>query len=264
MELTPDEVETVTTHIRKMHDDPEYKSECIQNTVNPDTNAPEIANLRLLKLKDLAEGRHRLLNADQISLFRKLNDFTNRYGPCVQPRKSAPASYTGKMHDLETLSEHIDTLRRQGNPVIGITSGVFDILHPGHFSFLEDARANCDHLIVIIASDRTTSEQKGPEKPFVNEHKRASNIASISMTDSVIISDELYHERLLRAIGPDILFKGDDYAGKEIIGSDLVGRVVLIPCAEKQFFSSSEFARRIKNGDKDEPPPWAADKFPEQ
>lgn len=144
--------------------------------------------------------------------------------------------------ELKTLTEQW----RANGETIGITSGVFDILHPGHGSFLRDASERCDRLIVVIASDRTVNGQKQSYQPYVEQDLRAESIAMLAMVDAVIVSDELYHETIHHTIKPDMLFKGSDYEGKDIYGADEVGRVEIIPCKEGYFHRSSQLARRIR------------------
>jgi D-beta-D-heptose 7-phosphate kinase / D-beta-D-heptose 1-phosphate adenosyltransferase len=175
----------------------------------------------------------------------------------AQPRMAPTRDYQKKVKNLAELRTLVAQWRAAGDGDVGITSGVFDILHPGHISFLEDSSRQCGRLIAVIASDRTVAAQKGPEKPYINELKRAQTVAALATVDAVIISDEPYHETILKALSPDVLFKGDDYAGKTIMGAELVGRVELIPCAEKEFYSSSAFVRKIKTGERDKKPGWA-------
>lgn len=183
----------------------------------------------------------------------------DEFGQVVAAKREGPIlSYTKKARDLEGLVQQVAAWRVE-NPqaIIGITSGAFDLVHPGHSSFFNDAKANCDHLIVIVASDRTIRELKGEEKPYVHELKRTGEVASDESVDAVIISDEFAHETILQAIHANILFKGDDYFGTKVHGSEYVDLVMLIPCAEKEFYSSSAFVRKIKEGDPDVAPDWA-------
>lgn len=176
-------------------------------------------------------------------------------GACEEPRRTPTRAFQKKVKSLEELTQLAEEWRAEGQ-TIGFTSGVYDILHPGHISFLEDSSAACGKLVVVIASDRTVKEQKGDEKPYITELKRAQTIAALDTVHAVIISDEKYHETILKALKPDVMLKGDDYAGKDIIGAELAGQVVLIPCAEKEFYSSSAFVKKIKTGSPDKPPGW--------
>lgn len=165
------------------------------------------------------------------------------YRPGIQPI----FRYTDKIKSLDSLVEIVTKWRRAGCTTIGISSGVFDLLHPGHCAFLNGAATLCDKLIIIIASDRTVKEKKGKSRPFVQEAKRAQSISALEGVSAVIISDTPYHENILRALNPERMFKGDEYMGKEIIGADLVGEMVFIPCAPEDFFHTSTLIEAIRN-----------------
>jgi rfaE bifunctional protein nucleotidyltransferase chain/domain len=157
------------------------------------------------------------------------------------------ASHTDKICTLDELAARVEQRRAGGKePVIGFTSGVYDLIHPGHVTLLEEARKRCDYLVVAIASDRTVKAQKGADRPFIDEYRRARTIAGMSSVDSVIISDEPYHEAILKRIKPQVMFKGDEYKGQKLIGSELVDRVELIPCDEKDFNSTTSVVDTIR------------------
>jgi rfaE bifunctional protein nucleotidyltransferase chain/domain len=127
----------------------------------------------------------------------------------------------------------VRSLRQQGRVVV-FTNGVFDILHPGHARYLEDARACGDALIVGINSDRSArSLAKGPDRPVHPELERAEVVAALRAVDAVVIFDEETPFAIVSALQPDVLVKGADWAADAIVGRDVVeargGRVVRIP-----------------------------------
>jgi D-beta-D-heptose 7-phosphate kinase/D-beta-D-heptose 1-phosphate adenosyltransferase len=253
LELAPDEVKTVKEHAARIACDPEYMAACAGQTANSETGLPEVCGISIVPLEDAAQGKCRLLHEDQQSLFEIVHaHFAEKDAPRCAPTRA----YQKKVKTLEELRALAAQWRAEGAGAIGMTSGAFDIVHPGHISFLEDASRQCDRLIAIIASDRTVKAQKGAEKPYITELKRAQTVAALGTVDAVIVSDELYHETILKALRPEILFKGDDYAGRKIMGAELAGKTVLIPCAEKEFYSSSQFVKKIKAGSPDKPPAW--------
>ena len=67
-------------------------------------------------------------------------------------------------------------IHARGGKVV-FTNGVFDLLHPGHIRYLQDARALGDVLIVGINSDRSVRAIKGPERPITPENERAEVLA---------------------------------------------------------------------------------------
>lgn len=114
---------------------------------------------------------------------------------------------------------------------IGFTNGVFDLLHPGHISLLQQARAACDRLIVGLNSDASTARLKGPRRPVNSEAARGAVLASVAAVDLVVVFEEDTPLSLITAIKPDALVKGADYRLDQVVGADLVrsygGKVIL-------------------------------------
>lgn len=246
LEIVGDEITLVKEHVARLASDPAYRTAVAAHTANLVSKKPEATTLVIRDLSDAAAGTCNLLHADQLSLFRAIEEHF-KTAAAVTKRTTPTRAYLEKVKSLDDLAVLVDEWRKQGDSVVGITSGAFDIVHPGHISFLEDANQACSRLIAIVASDRTICEQKGADRPYIPAEKRAQTIAALGTVDAVIISDELYHETILKALKPEVMFKGDDYKGKPIIGADLVGSIVLIPCAEKDYYSSSEFIRKIRS-----------------
>jgi D-beta-D-heptose 7-phosphate kinase/D-beta-D-heptose 1-phosphate adenosyltransferase len=137
-------------------------------------------------------------------------------------------------------------LRRRGLKVV-MTNGVFDLLHPGHVRYLQAARREGDALIVALNSDRSVRANKGPARPITVEHERAELLQALSAVDAVVIFDEETPAAVIRAIQPDVLVKGADWAADQIVGRDTVeargGKVVRIPV--EQGWSTSAIVERI-------------------
>jgi rfaE bifunctional protein nucleotidyltransferase chain/domain len=122
--------------------------------------------------------------------------------------------------------------KRNGRSVV-FTNGCFDLLHPGHIQSLEQARALGDALVVGINSDASVRELKGAGRPIFPELERAEILASLECVDAVVIFNELTPRETIAAILPDVLVKGGDWPGDQIVGREEVeaagGRVVSIP-----------------------------------
>jgi D-beta-D-heptose 7-phosphate kinase/D-beta-D-heptose 1-phosphate adenosyltransferase len=137
--------------------------------------------------------------------------------------------------------------RALGRRVV-FTNGVFDLLHPGHVRYLQAARAAGDVLVVGLNTDRSVRALKGPERPVIPEAERAEVLAALACVDAVVLFDEDTPERVIRAIEPDVLVKGADWALDAIVGRDLVeargGRVVRAPV--ETGYSTTELIRRAR------------------
>jgi len=138
--------------------------------------------------------------------------------------------------------------RRAGKRVV-FTNGVFDLLHPGHVRYLQQARALGDALIVGINSDRSVRTNKGPGRPITPEAERAEILSALACVDDVVVFDEATPHEIIAALQPDVLVKGADWAADAIVGRDIVeargGRVVRIPV--EQGHSTTRIIERIRN-----------------
>lgn len=113
---------------------------------------------------------------------------------------------------------------------VGFTNGCFDILHAGHVALLREAANACDRLIVALNTDASVSALKGPSRPVQAEEVRAAVMAAVKGVDAVILFGEPTPLEAIRALEPDVLVKGADYAEDQIVGADIVrargGRIV--------------------------------------
>ena len=125
-----------------------------------------------------------------------------------------------------------EDLRRHGRLVV-LTSGVYDLLHPGHVRFLASARAEGDALIVGVSSDRLVRAAAGPSRPVTPEGERAEIVAALGCVDAAVIFDDSTPDAIIRLIELDVLVRGVDGPADQIAGRDTVeargGRVVGIP-----------------------------------
>ncbi len=135
-----------------------------------------------------------------------------------------------KIVSREAAAEQVERWRRK-NYRTGFTNGCFDLLHPGHVHLLEQARGECDRLVVGLNSDASVRRLKGPTRPVQPEAARAAVLASLASVDLVCVFDEDTPIELMKALRPDLLVKGADYAIQDVVGADLVeswgGRVML-------------------------------------
>ncbi len=119
------------------------------------------------------------------------------------------------------MTEQAASLRSEGRTVV-FTNGVFDLLHPGHVRYLQQARALGDALIVGVNSDASVRRNKGPDRPINPEAERAELLAGLSCVDAVVVFDEDTPAQIIKAVQPDILVKGADWPADQIVGRDTV------------------------------------------
>jgi D-beta-D-heptose 7-phosphate kinase/D-beta-D-heptose 1-phosphate adenosyltransferase len=135
-----------------------------------------------------------------------------------------------KVVDLTAALERVKRWRRNGETV-AFTNGCFDLVHPGHVSLLNQARAAAGRLIVGLNTDASVRRLKGESRPILDEAARATVLASFAAVDLVVPFDDDTPLRLIEALRPDVLVKGADYTIAQVVGADVVrsygGRVLL-------------------------------------
>lgn len=111
--------------------------------------------------------------------------------------------------------------KTRGEKIV-MTNGCFDILHPGHISYLENARKLGDRLIVAVNTDESVKRLKGESRPINDLNARMAVLAGLASVDWVVPFGEDTPQRLIGEILPDLLVKGGDYKLEEISGSQEV------------------------------------------
>ena len=112
--------------------------------------------------------------------------------------------------DLQACARLADDWRQQGLTIV-FTNGHFDLLHAGHVSYLQTARAMGDRLIVGMNSDASTRRRKGPARPILPQDERALLLAALRAVDAVIVWDEDDFREVVAALKPNIYVKGADW-----------------------------------------------------
>src|SRR6185369_2774010 len=140
-----------------------------------------------------------------------------------------------KILSLDQLRRERDHLRQAGRRVV-FTNGCFDLIHPGHINYLQEARRLGDALIVALNSDRSVRELKGEKRPILDQNERAIVMAALDCVDYVTIFDEPTPREIIAALLPDILVKGGDWGVDQIVGREEVeaggGQVLSLPFVE--------------------------------
>ena len=154
---------------------------------------------------------------------------------------------TPRIHSLDQAATLSARVRERGGTVV-FTNGVFDLLHPGHVRYLQDARRLGDALIVGLNSDRSVRANRGAERPITPAEERAEILLALGSVDAVAVFDEETPDAIIKRIQPDVLVKGADWGPDNIVGRDTVeargGRVVRMELAPG--YSTTDLIRRVK------------------
>jgi D-glycero-beta-D-manno-heptose 1-phosphate adenylyltransferase len=158
-----------------------------------------------------------------------------------------PLNTSAKIVTDEAAQYQVALWKSEGKKVV-FTNGCFDIIHLGHIDYLEKARNLGNKLVVGINSDASVSKLKGNKRPVVNEFARMRMMAAFLFTDLVVLFKEETPLQLIETLNPDILVKGNDYAVKDIVGSEFVlahgGKVETIALVEG--YSTTGLIQKIK------------------
>ncbi len=156
----------------------------------------------------------------------------------------------GKLTTTEELLAEL-SLRRDRGETVAFTNGCYDILHAGHVEFLKRCRQEASVLVVGLNTDASVRGlNKGVERPINRFEHRAAVLGALECVDYVVGFEESTPESLIRRVRPDVLIKGEDWAGKGVVGRECVeaigGRVVLLPLVEG--LSTTTIVEKIRRG----------------
>jgi D-glycero-D-manno-heptose 1,7-bisphosphate phosphatase len=143
-----------------------------------------------------------------------------------------PDDMNTKIKTRQELAGITARLRAEGK-VVGFTSGVFDLLHPGHVAYLERARAACDVLVVAVNSDASVHLNKGADRPICTGEDRARVVAGLGSVDFVFLFDEHGNNENILSLKPHKYIKAGDYSLQRLKSAPIVqgygGEVLFIP-----------------------------------
>lgn len=130
-----------------------------------------------------------------------------------------PPEFENKITDFEHLNRRAQALP---HPVV-MTNGVFDILHRGHVTYLAQARALGESLVVAINSDASVKMLgKGDERPINTQEDRAAVLAALESVDLVVVFEDKVPLKAVELAHPDIYVKGGDYRIEDLPEAKLV------------------------------------------
>ena len=168
--------------------------------------------------------------------------------------RDAEAGAVSKVISLDNATRVVERARAVGQKVV-FANGCFDIFHSGHALLLDRARALGDILVIGLNSDASVRRLKGESRPILEADKRARTLSGFSAVDHILIFDEETPLKIIEALRPDILVKGEDYRDREVVGRELVeaygGRVELVPLEPDT--STSAILERLDRSGSDAP-----------
>jgi D-beta-D-heptose 7-phosphate kinase/D-beta-D-heptose 1-phosphate adenosyltransferase len=119
-------------------------------------------------------------------------------------------------------------LKQEDLETVVFTNGCFDILHPGHVIYLQQAKAFGTKLVIGLNSDASIKRLKGNDRPIFNQSERLDALKRLGIADEIYIFEEDTPINLISSIKPDIIVKGGDYESGQVVGNELA-RVVIVP-----------------------------------
>jgi len=159
--------------------------------------------------------------------------------------------------DLPRLASVVRAHRLRGRRLV-LTNGVFDVLHRGHVTYLNQAKALGDVLVVALNSDASVKRLKGASRPVNGEDDRAAVLRGLSCVDHVVVFDGDTAAEVVDAVRPDSYVKGGDYTPDMLPEAPLVdalgGRVVILPYLEDRSTTSVLARLQAASGVQDEAP----------
>lgn len=135
--------------------------------------------------------------------------------------KKLEKNFKDNLLTAEEMRKEIVKLQKAGKRVV-FTNGVFDILHIGHLTYLEEAGNLGDVLVVGVNSDASVKVNKGDKRPINSEKNRAYVLLGTKFVNYAVIFDEKTPEKLLDVLRPDVHVKGGDYKKEDLPETKIV------------------------------------------
>ena len=155
-------------------------------------------------------------------------------------------SFVKRVLSQYEMKEKIEEFKKINKKIV-FTNGVFDILHIGHLSYLEEAKKLGDILVVGVNSDASVKINKGDKRPINTEKNRAGMLLGLKSVDYTVIFDEKTPEKILDILKPNIHVKGGDYKKEELPETKIVekngGEVKILSFVDN--FSTTDIINKI-------------------
>ncbi len=146
---------------------------------------------------------------------------------------------------------HIIAAARASDERVIMTNGCFDLLHAGHVTYLQQAKALGDRLIVAVNSDDSVKRLKGETRPINGLQERMTVLSALACVDWVVDFSEDTPERLYCRVLPDVIVKGGDYTPDQVAGGECVlnagGEVIILSFVDGQ--STTRMINKARAGE---------------
>jgi rfaE bifunctional protein nucleotidyltransferase chain/domain len=175
-------------------------------------------------------------------------------GAALEPsgRTAGPSTPPIRDGSRSTASDVVAHARACGGTVVA-TGGCFDLLHAGHVSVLNAARALGDCLVVCVNSDQSVRRLKGRGRPVVPQPDRVRILEALECVDAVLVFEDDTPAAVLDRLRPDVWVKGGDYAADDMPEAAVVeqwgGQVVRLPYAAGR--STTQLVRQLRSAASD-------------
>ena len=130
--------------------------------------------------------------------------------------------------------------------------GTFDLLHPGHLSYLTQAKKLGEKLIVVVATDSNVEKGKG-KKPINSEEHRRELVEALSIVDEAIVGSENNYFECIEQIKPSIIALGYDQPANEkeietkLKEKGIQTKIIKLKAYKPEVYKSSKIKEKVKN-----------------
>lgn len=131
---------------------------------------------------------------------------------------------------------------------VGITFSTFDLFHAGHVKMLEEAKTQCDYLIVGLQTDPTI-DRNTKNKPIQSLVERYIQVKACKYVDEIVpYTTEVELLEILKSFNIHLRIIGEDYIEKEYTGKQfcIENNIVIYYNSRKHNFSSSSLRKKIR------------------
>jgi cytidyltransferase-like protein len=146
----------------------------------------------------------------------------------------------------------LSALKREDETIV-LMGGCFDILHPGHYLFIEGCKAAGDRLICLLESDMKVKESKGEQRPIHNQLHRAKKLIDITKVDDVVLLENDsafdYYYSIIQEIDPDVIAitKDDPHKSTKQQHANLIGAQLVEIMERDARFSTSKIVEYLND-----------------